>query len=152
LSPLLLSLSLAFAHGAGAHECADVYDRTEGCVAPDAAGLALAPDALPAAAAETPEVDGFGWRLLAASGVASVLGVALTGATFAYDAHLAALRQAGTVTTQSVERVLTERAVVGWSAVAAYTGAGLLLASSGAFFIFDPARGQARAAFRIEGE
>jgi len=156
MTPLLLSLSLVVAHGTSPSPCTDVYDRTAECTAPDVEGLAVAPEGeahVDARANEPdPELDSFGWRLLAASGVAGALGVALTGAVVAYDVHLAALRNAGQASTDTVTRALDERAVVGWSAVAAYTGAGLLLATSGAFFLFDPSRGAVREAFVITDE
>lgn len=154
MTPLLLSLSLALASGgASAEDCADVYDRTEACRAPEVTGLAVRPDAAPKRAApRDASVDSFGWRLLAASGVTSVVGVALSGATFAYNAHLAALRTAGQASPANTERALFERSVVGWGAALTFAGAGLLLGSAGAFFIFDPQEGTAREPFRIPPE
>jgi hypothetical protein len=147
-----LALTLTLLVASGPDGCQDVYDRTARCEALDVDGLAVAPDPVAQAEAGDAEIDSFAWRLLAGSGVATVIGAALTGGVFAYEVHLASLYEAGTASTEQVQRIVFERSVVGWSAISAFAGAGLLLASAGAFFIFDPQRGTAREPFRIPAE
>jgi hypothetical protein len=146
----MIALALALSLAAG-DPCEDVFDRTADCEAVDVEALDVRMDGAATVGAEV-SADDFGWRLLAASGIAATLGGAMVAGVFAYDAHLAALRDAGTATPEAVDELLLQRSVVGWAALGSFVASGLLLGSSGAFLIFDPARGVAREPFRITGE
>jgi hypothetical protein len=143
---VVLALSLA-----SSGPCDDVFDRTAHCDSPDTEGLAVGVDAPGPDRAEV-SADDFAWRLLTASGLSAALGGALSVGVFAYDAHLASLRDAGAATPDAVEDALLQRNIVGWAALSGFAASVLLLGSSGAFFLFDPSRGVAREPFRITGE
>jgi hypothetical protein len=150
MTPLLLALLMVCAQPP-ADPCADVFDRTAECPAPDDLPLlgAALEEAAPDASVGQAAMPNFAWGFFSGAVVAGLMAGTLNLASLGLTLHLGQLREGGLNVPERADPVLARRQVFDVAALALWASAALLGGTAAAFWVFDPGEGRVREAFVI---